>query len=144
VRYSKSTRYALYAAIEMAAAAGPVTVVQVSRRHGIPATALAKVMQALVRAGIARSVRGATGGYILAKPAAEISTLEVIRVFDPPRPKGRCLLEDGRVTTCSGDLDCRLKKLFDEVDEQVRCTFASVSLQTLVRGSSAVRGMGRS
>jgi len=133
VRYSKSTRYALYAAIEMAVADGPVTVAQVSKRFRIPETALAKVMQTLVRAGIARGVRGVGGGYVLSRPPAELTTLDVIAVFDPPRREGQCLLEDGAPATCTEDLDCRLRRLFDEVDEQVRCTFASVTLATLVR-----------
>ena len=95
MRYSKSTRYALYAAIEMAVADGPVTVAQVSKRFRIPGTALAKVMQTLVRAGIARGVRGVGGGYVLSRPPAELTTLDVIAVFDPPRREGQCLLEDG-------------------------------------------------
>lgn len=135
MRYSKSTRYALYAAMEMAAAARPVTVGEVAGRYGIPETALAKVMQALVRGGIARGVRGVGGGYVLAKPASEVTTFDVIRVFDPPRPEGHCLLSD-QETECADSLDCRLRKLFDEVDEVVRCTFASVSLETLVRGAA--------
>ncbi|MCC6785612.1 MAG: Rrf2 family transcriptional regulator [Planctomycetes bacterium] len=137
MRYSKSTRYALYAALEMAAASGPVTVAQVAALHRLPETALAKVMQALVRAGIARGVRGVGGGYVLARSAGEISTLDVIAAFDPPRREGDCLLDDGGGGECRGHLDCRLRRLFDEVDEQLRCTFASVSLETLVRGARA-------
>jgi len=133
LRYSKSTRYALYAALEMAVATGPVTVADIAKRYGIPETALAKVMQGLVRGGIARGVRGVGGGYVLARPAAEISTLEAISVFDPQRKEGHCLLTD-QARPCQETLDCRLRRLFDEVDEQVRYTFASVSLDTLVRG----------
>jgi Rrf2 family iron-sulfur cluster assembly transcriptional regulator len=133
LRYSKSTRYALYAAIEMAVSSRPVTVAEIASRHGMPETALAKVMQGLVRAGIARGVRGVGGGYVLARPASKVTTFDVIAVNDPPRPEGRCLLSDTEIE-CGESIDCRLRGLFDEVDELVRCTFASVTLETLVRG----------
>jgi Rrf2 family protein len=137
LRYSKSTRYALYAATEMALSESPVTVIQISRRYRIPEGALAKVMQNLVRAGIARGVRGIGGGYVLTRPAAAITVLEIITVFDPPRKQGHCLLADDSDEVCQDTPDCRLRRLFDEVDEMARCTFESVSLETLVRDSQA-------
>ena len=136
---NKSTRYALYAAMEMAAAAGTapggngrtVTVSEVATRYRIPEGALAKVFQQLVRAGVAVGTRGAGGGYRLARSPSELTVLDVVRVFEPPRTLGRCLLGDG-----SGDCDvyaaCRLRRLFDEVEGLARNTFASVSLETLV------------
>lgn len=128
MNFSKSARYALYAALEMARADGPVTVGSVATRYRIPEGALAKVFQNLVRAGIAQGVRGIGGGYLLARPASGISVLDVLEVFDPPR--SGCLLSSDH---CAGEIDCRLRSLFDEVDEMARCTFASVTLDTLVR-----------
>lgn len=133
MRYSKSTRYALYASMEMALADGPVTVGEVAGRYQVSQGALAKVFQQLVRADIARGVRGIGGGYVLARPASAITVLDVIRVYDPPRSEGRCLLEDGAPDECPQTPDCRLRSLFDEVSEVVSSTFASVSLETLVR-----------
>ncbi len=135
MKFSKSTRYALYAAMEMAMRAEPVTVAWVAGRYGIPEGALARVMQMLVREGLAQGVRGVRGGYLLARPAAEITMLQVIEVFDPPRGEGECLLGDGRgraAEGCDGAVECRLRRLFDEVEENARNTFASVSLETLV------------
>jgi Rrf2 family protein len=132
LKYTKSTRYALYAAMQMALASDPVTVSQVAARYSIPRGALAKVFQDLVRAGLALGVRGVGGGYRLARPAAKITVLDVITIFDPPRPDGACLLNDSGAPPCDDLLDCRLRRLFDEVDELARCTFASVTLETLV------------
>lgn len=129
-----SARYALYAAIEMARAAGePVTVAQVAGPHGIPPTALAKVFQQMVRAGIAVGTRGIGGGYRLARPRSEITVLDVVAAFEPQRGPGRPGT-DARAGT--GDVHPHteaLRRLFDEVDEGVRATLASVSLDTLVR-----------
>jgi Rrf2 family protein len=131
---TKSTRYALYAAAEMAqAGASPVTVAGVAERYGIPEGALAKVFQQLVRAKLAIGTRGIGGGYRLARPASKITVLDVLKVFERPREPGACLLHDNPNAPCPGMSTCRLHWLFSEVDELVRCTYESVTLQTLVR-----------
>jgi Rrf2 family protein len=134
---SKFSRYALYAALEMARAGEePVTVVQVAEPHGIPRTALAKVFQQLVRAGLAVGTRGIGGGYRLARPRTDITVLDVVSVFDRLRTPGVDLLH-ARVDAPPARPETQtLQQLFDEVDDGVRATLASVTLDTLVRGHS--------
>ncbi len=131
--FNKSTRYALYAALEMALAGerNQVTVSQVADRHRIPEWALAKVFQRLVRSGIAIGTRGVRGGYQLAKGPSRVTLLDVMSVFQPPRPVGQCLIAGKSEPRCAHYAECRLRGIFDEVDEIVRCTFASVTLETL-------------
>jgi len=131
VTLNKSARYALYASLEMALAdPGPATVAGIAGRYGIPPTALAKVLQQLVRSGIAVGSRGVGGGYRLARPATRISVLDVVSTFDPPRPPGRCTALDTGAR-CDRHDACSVRGLFDEVDELVRNTFASVTIETL-------------
>jgi Rrf2 family protein len=134
MNFSKSTRYALHAAIEMARAGegGQVTVSQVAERYRIPETALAKVLQRLVRSRLAVGTRGVGGGYRLARLPSEITVLDVVSIFEPPRPAGQCLAQELPGEACSDFTPCRLRKLLDEVDEIARSTFASVTLDTLV------------
>ena len=132
---NKSARYALYAALEMALAGSrPVTVAGVAVDYGIPPTALAKVLQQLVRSGIATGSRGVGGGYRLARAAAKISVLDVVSTFDPPRAAGQCVAHETS-STCARQDACSVRGLFDEVDELVRCTFASVTIETLAKRS---------
>ena len=131
---TKSTRYALYAAAEMAMAGEQlVTVAAVAKRYRIPEGALAKVFQQLVRSGLASGTRGIGGGYRLARPASRVTVLEVMQVFERSRPAGACLLHDGPGENCPQMSACGLHWLFTEVDELVRCTYESVTLETLVR-----------
>ena len=58
-----------------------------------PAPYLAKHLQAMSRAGILESVQGPGGGYRLARPAAEISVLDVVEAIDG-RESGVRLLRD--------------------------------------------------
>jgi Rrf2 family protein len=132
---SKSSRYALYAALEMAVAGDqPVTVAQVAGPYGIPPTALAKVFQQLVRTGIAVGTRGIGGGYRLARARADITVLDVVSVFDPLRAPGRDLLHTRTDSAPAAFPRTEpLRRLFDEVDDGIRATLASVTLDTLAR-----------
>jgi len=124
VRVTRSARRALVAALDMAAAGpGPVTVAEAAARHGIPETALAKVIQRLVRAGLAVGSRGVGGGYRLARDSSAITVAEVLAPFEPPAPRGE-------------PAEPRIDALFAEVGETARCTLSSVSLETLARSSS--------
>jgi Rrf2 family protein len=138
VSIGKSARYALHAMLEMALAGGePVTVAGVADRFGLPRTALAKVFQQLVRAGLAVGTRGVGGGYRLGRPASQVSVLDVIAAFDRPHAPGLCLVTERPESGCERLSTCGLRQLFDEADELVRCTFASVSLATLARRTAS-------
>ena len=50
--------------------------------HGVPAAYLAKHLQTLARAGVLETVKGPRGGYRLARPATEISVLDVVEAID--------------------------------------------------------------
>jgi len=127
VRINRTTEYALLAAAEMALAEDqPVTVGQVAERNRIPEGALAKVLQQLVRVGIALGIRGVGGGYRLAQAGRRITVQDVIDAFEPKRVR-HAPPPAGEAAGCVGEL-------FAEVDELVRCTFQSVTLETLVRG----------
>jgi Rrf2 family protein len=131
----KSTRYALHSMLELTLAdERPVTVAQVATRWDIPESALAKVLQQLVRTGFIRSVRGVNGGYLLARPAAGVSVQDIIDSFEPAHADEGCLLKDLPGAECPADGPmCRLRELFEEVDQTTRATFQSVTFDTLSR-----------
>lgn len=127
---NKTTRYALYAAMEMARWKGEViTVAQVAGKYSISEGVLAKVFQQLVRAGLANGTRGVGGGYRLVQNPSDITVLQIIEIFEPPIPDRQCLLE----RECGHHEVCRLKGLFDEVDQTARDTFGATSLETLIK-----------
>lgn len=68
---------------------GAVRVEQLAAEQGIPPNYLVQILLELKAHGLARSVRGKEGGYLLARPAAEITLGHVLRaihgtVFDTP------------------------------------------------------------
>jgi Rrf2 family protein len=86
VRISAKTDYAVRAMTQLAAMAddGPVTADQLATAQGIPLKFLLGILNELKRAHLLRSQRGAEGGYLLRRPATEISLADVIRAIDGP------------------------------------------------------------
>ncbi len=137
MKTQRSTRHALYAALEMAATAPGelVTAAEVAARHELPPAVVAKVFQRLAQAGVAIGARGVAGGYRLARPAAEVTVLEVIEVFEELGSAPRAAR-----AAAVPDAERRLAGLFAEIDEQVRATLASVTLATLVSPRPSIGG----
>jgi Rrf2 family protein len=86
VRISAKTDYAVRAAAELAARedAWPVKAEAVAESQDIPLNFLENILGQLRQARIVESRRGPEGGYLLARPPAEITLADVIRAIDGP------------------------------------------------------------
>ena len=78
----RTARFALMATLDVAlhARGRPVSSKQLAARHDLPPRRLETVLQALVRAGILKSVRGPAGGYALARERRRLCVGEIVRV----------------------------------------------------------------
>jgi Rrf2 family protein len=66
----------------------PVPIAELARRGDIPVQFLEQLFATLRRAGVLRSQRGVKGGYSFARPAAELTVLEVVELLDGPVGRG--------------------------------------------------------
>jgi Rrf2 family protein len=84
ISITSKSRYAVVALAELARSGegAPVPISQVAERRGMPVQFLEQLFSTLRRAGILTSQRGAKGGYQLARPAEEITVLEVVQALD--------------------------------------------------------------
>jgi Rrf2 family protein len=85
MRLSARTEYAAIAAVELARrgdSGGPVGMKAICAAQRVPPRFLVHILLQLKRAGIVESVRGAGGGYRLARPAAEITLRDVHEAVD--------------------------------------------------------------
>lgn len=100
---------------------------QIAEEKRIPPSFLAKIISQLSIAGLIHTSRGARGGVSLARPAEEISVLEVIEAIDGPIALNECTLNP---TLCPFEQDCPIHDLWCktqvELVEKLRnTTFAS-------------------
>ncbi len=82
---SAKTEYACIAVLELAArhvSGEPVRIRDIAEAHGIPSRFLVQILLQLKSAGLVHSVRGAAGGYNLAREPEEITLLDVMTVVD--------------------------------------------------------------
>jgi Rrf2 family cysteine metabolism transcriptional repressor len=82
--------YALRALVELhrCGDACPVPIGELARRGGIPVQFLEQLFATLRRAGLLRSQRGVKGGYSFARPATDVTVLEVVELLDGPVGQG--------------------------------------------------------
>jgi Rrf2 family protein len=82
--------YALSALVELQHQGdrGPVPIAELARRRQIPVQFLEQLFATLRRSGVLRSQRGVKGGYFFARPASEITVLELVELLDGPVGSG--------------------------------------------------------
>ena len=96
----------------------------------LPDPFLGKVLSQLVKAGLARSVKGPRGGYSLARAPGEITLLDIIEAVDGPIRAESAGVSPGGATA----LDRRLQAACDGAAEMLREWLAEVTLAVLAKG----------
>ena len=86
MKLSSRVKYGLCAMVELALRypEGRVLLREVARRQAIPEKYLEQLIRPLRQAGLVRSIRGTRGGYLLARPPAEIRLHEIIEALEGP------------------------------------------------------------
>ena len=132
VKLNKSTRYALYALVELSRAPEMIVSVKaIAEKYKISEHHVVKVLQQLARAGMIRSVRGLNGGFQIARNPKEITMSDVIEIFEPRAPQHGCALLD-HLESCQIEGACRIGEVLDEIQQQAYFTLKSVSIATLI------------
>lgn len=86
LRISSKSRYAVQAMFELARheGSGPLPLNVIAQRQGLSEHYLEQLIAPLRKAGLVTAQRGAQGGYLLARPASDISVGDIIRQLDGP------------------------------------------------------------
>ena len=109
--------------------------------HGVPEPYMAKQMQALARAGIAKGGRGRSGFYSLARAPAEITLLDILLAVDGDEPMFRCteIRQQGPCGSKPADcqLPCNIAAGFAQAEQAYRASLARIDLVALSRSVAA-------
>lgn len=136
---TSATDYAMRALIHIASMRDGAVVLrsEVAAAQKIPASFMAKVLRKLVHAQLLRSFRGVRGGFSLARPASEITMLDVIEAIEGPLCLTQCSAHPG---DCDCSSDCPASLVWPVVQESLRTSLGRLSLEDL---TSATRRHGR-
>ncbi len=109
--------------------------------NGVPPAYLAKHLQALSRAGIVESVTGPRGGYRLARPASEITMIDVVEAIDGAESAFQCkeIRRRGPSAVPAREYThpCGIHAVMDRADAAWRAELAAVSIAELAAGLGA-------
>jgi Rrf2 family protein len=103
---------------------------ELSQETGVPLPTAQKLMGRLAASGLLTSVRGAGGGFTLARPVTEISLADIIEAVEGPIAMTQCTGSD-EASDCALDAHCRVKPHMNIVSNAVRGALGAVSLQSL-------------
>ena len=101
---------------------------RIAATMGIPVRILPSVMSRLVRAGLVDVREGRSGGYLLARPAADIGLLEIVEAIEGDTRRRRCILA-GR--PCSDATACAVHSAFERAQTSLRTELTRATLADL-------------
>jgi Rrf2 family protein len=102
---------------------------EIADAQKIPPSFMAKILRSLVRARLLTSSRGVNGGFALARPAAEITLLDVVEAIEGPLSVTACV-PDPR--GCEFACDCPAAPIWAKVQGAVEKILRGTTLETLV------------
>ena len=136
LKLSTKGRYGLRALIDLAqySSGGPVSTASISARQDISERYLEQLMSMMKKAGLVKSIRGAGGGYVLAKDMCEISVGDVLRALEGSLEPVDCagLEPEGM---CSASDSCVAKYVWQRINESINRTVDEIRLDQLMEES---------
>lgn len=121
---------------------GPVSRREIAERQEISSHYLGQLLVRLRRAGLAASVRGPGGGYMLARSAAEITAGDVLRAVGESLTPVYCV-DDGSDAVCHRMEGCPVRPLWLRLSETIARVLDSVTLADLCERSRELTGEKR-
>jgi Rrf2 family protein len=95
----------------------------------IPHPFLRKILQALSKEGMLKSIKGQGGGFALRRPAEKIKLTDLMRVFQGPLRINECLFKRGK---CPNERTCVLRKKISRIEEKVAKELNSITIGSLL------------
>ena len=141
MKLSTKGRYGLRAVIDIAvnSETEAVALSSIAARQDISISYLEQLIAKLKKAGIVNSVRGAQGGYTLAKDPEEISVGNILRALEGDLNPVDCAEITGGESTCSGSDICVTKYVWKRISESINKAVDEIMLSELVDESLQVR-----
>ena len=143
MKLSTKGRYGLRALIDLAqySEETPVSITSISKRQDISERYLEQLMSMLKKAGIVKSIRGANGGYILARDAKEISVGEVLRALEGSLEPVECAGLDPR-GGCQASESCVTKYVWQKINDSINDTVNQIMLDERIQESKSINPDG--
>jgi len=132
--------YAILLMVELTRDGETLSAHALADRIGVEVPTASKVLKLLAGAGLLDSYRGASGGYSVKRPAAQISVAEVIAAIEGPIAMTECSVEPG---LCHQEDHCTLRSNWQRISIAVNRALENVSLAEMSAPLPKARGVLR-
>ncbi len=130
MKLSTKGRYGVKAMVDLAINYGksPISIKSISSRQNISEYYLEQLFSVLRKAELIKSIRGSSGGYILAKDPKEITVYQILEVLEGPIEISTCLESDG----CNNIDCCATRMVWKKIKDSIDSVTTSITLQDIV------------
>jgi len=141
VRITTWAEYGVICALHLAkrASEGPVAGRELAERERLPADYVEQILLRMRRAGIVTSTRGAKGGYVLARPASEITVRDVITAAELETFDLHCVSHPVDEVRCSDAQNCSIRPVWLLLQSKINDVLDSVVISDLLVPEADVR-----
>ena len=134
-RLSRLTDYGTVIMAHMAREPGRVySAAELAGAVGVAMPTASKILKTLARKALLHSLRGAHGGYLLARPPREISIAQVIDALEGPLGVTECSVAAG---LCPQENACAVRSHWQRIDWALRQTLAGLTLEDMTQAGAA-------
>lgn len=110
-----------------------LSISQIAEREGLSVQNTAKIMHLLKKNGFIKSVRGLHGGFLIAKPARDITVWEVMeRLSSGPYDDTFCQTHTGEKTVCVHQGNCGIRPVWAMIVSHLKGALSRMSIAELV------------
>lgn len=141
MRVTTWAEYGLIVSVHLAqrAGEGPVAARELAAQEKLPADYVEQILLRLRRAGIVSSVRGARGGYMLARPSADITVKDVLDASEHGTFEINCERHLVSGERCGPECGCAIRPVWQLLKQRIDETLSSIRLADLLAEESEVR-----
>ena len=134
MKLSTRGRYGLKAMFDLALyyGEGPISLTSIAERQAISVNYLEQLISPLRKAMLVESVRGAQGGYMLAKSPNEITVGVILTTLEGPLAPTDCVVVDGDDEICDHSNYCVTKVIYEKIYESISNVVNSITLQHMI------------
>ena len=132
MKISTKGRYALRLMLDLAIydTGEPVSLKDIAKRQEISEKYLEQIISVLNKAGFVRSIRGASGGYVLRRKPKEYTVGDILRLTEGSLSPVACVGEESEECIRSGD--CVTVLVWEKLDKAINDVVDNITLQDLV------------
>lgn len=131
MKLSTRSRYGIHAMYDLACAGPgePQSIKAIAERQRIPEAYLEQLISPLRKSGLVKSVRGAQGGYLLARPPEEITVGQVVRSLEGDLNLVDCLAEEN---ACERACSCATRVVWRKLNDGLNRIADSITLRDII------------